>query len=117
VARGDQGEDLGRQAIGFWSLRGLPPKTFTASFRHRDARANALPNHAQKRALLQGIISCGRCARHMYLRYSGPNGDFRSRSVSPSVAPKADRSVRKCEHWRSMRKLSDLFRRRSRHTV
>jgi DNA invertase Pin-like site-specific DNA recombinase len=27
-------------------------------------------------ALLQGIVSCGRCARHMCLRYSGPNGDY-----------------------------------------
>jgi DNA invertase Pin-like site-specific DNA recombinase len=28
------------------------------------------------RALLQGIVSCGRCARRMCLRYSGPNGDY-----------------------------------------
>ena len=27
-------------------------------------------------ALLQGIVSCGRCARRMCLRYSGPNGDY-----------------------------------------
>jgi Recombinase zinc beta ribbon domain len=27
-------------------------------------------------ALLQGIVSCGRCARRMSLRYSGPNGDY-----------------------------------------
>jgi hypothetical protein len=27
-------------------------------------------------ALLQGIASCGRCARRMCLRYSGPNGDY-----------------------------------------
>ena len=27
-------------------------------------------------ALLQGIISCGRCARRMCLRYSGPHGDY-----------------------------------------
>ncbi|MGH7042389.1 MAG: recombinase family protein [Acetobacteraceae bacterium] len=26
-------------------------------------------------ALLQGIVSCGRCARRMCLRYSGPHGD------------------------------------------
>ena len=27
-------------------------------------------------AMLQGIVSCGRCARRMGLRYSGPNGDY-----------------------------------------
>jgi DNA invertase Pin-like site-specific DNA recombinase len=27
-------------------------------------------------ALLQGIVVCGRCGRHMYLRYSGPHGDY-----------------------------------------
>ena len=27
-------------------------------------------------ALLQGIVGCGRCARRMCLRYSGPNGDY-----------------------------------------
>jgi DNA invertase Pin-like site-specific DNA recombinase len=27
-------------------------------------------------ALLQGIVSCGRCARRMCLRYSGPHGDY-----------------------------------------
>jgi len=27
-------------------------------------------------ALLQGIVSCGRCGHHMTLRYSGPNGDY-----------------------------------------
>jgi DNA invertase Pin-like site-specific DNA recombinase len=27
-------------------------------------------------ALLRGIVCCGRCARRMCLRYSGPNGDY-----------------------------------------
>ncbi len=27
-------------------------------------------------ALLQGIVVCGRCSRHMYLQYSGPHGDY-----------------------------------------
>ena len=27
-------------------------------------------------ALLQGIVVCGHCGRHMYLRYSGPHGDY-----------------------------------------
>ena len=27
-------------------------------------------------ALLQGIVSCGRCSRRMCLRYSGPRGDY-----------------------------------------
>ena len=27
-------------------------------------------------ALLQGIAICGRCGRHMSLRYTGPNGDY-----------------------------------------
>jgi hypothetical protein len=30
----------------------------------------------QGNALLQGIVSCGRCARRMCLRYSGPHGDY-----------------------------------------
>jgi DNA invertase Pin-like site-specific DNA recombinase len=28
------------------------------------------------RALLQGIVLCGRCGRHMTLSYSGPHGDY-----------------------------------------
>ena len=38
-------------------------------------------------ALLQGIVSCGRCARRMCLRYSGPNGDY------PVYVCVADRSA------------------------
>lgn len=39
-----------------------------------DAGRPGAPRKGQ--ALLQGIVSCGRCARRMCLRYSGPNGDY-----------------------------------------
>jgi DNA invertase Pin-like site-specific DNA recombinase len=39
-----------------------------------DANRPGVPRKGN--ALLQGIVVCGRCSRHMYLRYSGPHGDF-----------------------------------------
>jgi DNA invertase Pin-like site-specific DNA recombinase len=39
-------------------------------------------------ALLQGIAICGRCGRHMSLRYTGPNGDY------PVYCCRADRDQR-----------------------
>ena len=42
-------------------------------------------------ALLQGIVSCGRCARRMCLRYSGPHGDY---PVYVCVAASSTRSRR-----------------------
>jgi hypothetical protein len=40
---------------------------------HYDKDRRGVPRNG--RALLQGIVSCGRCACRMCLRYSGPNGD------------------------------------------
>jgi DNA invertase Pin-like site-specific DNA recombinase len=39
-------------------------------------------------ALLQGIAICGRCGRHMSVRYTGPNGDY------PVYCCRADRDQR-----------------------
>lgn len=50
-------------------------------------------------ALLQGIASCGRCARRMCLRYSGPHGD------SPVYVCAADRSAEgrpRCQEVRAL---------------
>src|SRR4051794_21097870 len=50
-------------------------------------------------ALLQGIVSCGRCARRMCLRYSGPHGDF------PLYACAADQSAQggpRCQEVRAL---------------
>jgi DNA invertase Pin-like site-specific DNA recombinase len=41
---------------------------------HYDKDRRGVPRKG--RALLQGIVCCGRCARRMCLRYSGPNGDY-----------------------------------------
>jgi hypothetical protein len=41
---------------------------------HYDAGQPGAPRKGS--ALLQGIVSCGRCARRMCLRYSGPHGDY-----------------------------------------
>ena len=50
-------------------------------------------------ALLQGIASCGRCARRMCLRYSGPHGDL------PVYVCAADRSAEgrpRCQEVRAL---------------
>jgi len=50
-------------------------------------------------ALLQGIVSCGRCARRMCLRYSGPNGDY------PVYVCAADRNAEgrpRCQEVRAL---------------
>ena len=57
-------------------------------------------------ALLQGIASCGRCARRMCLRYSGPNGDYPVYMCVATITPKGNRSARRCERSRWMLKLS-----------
>jgi DNA invertase Pin-like site-specific DNA recombinase len=51
------------------------------------------------KALLQGVVSCGRCARRMCLRYSGPHGDY------PVYVCAADRSSEgrpRCQEVRAL---------------
>jgi hypothetical protein len=50
-------------------------------------------------ALLQGIVSCGRCARRMCLRYSGTHGDF---PVYVCVADQALDGGPKCQEVRAL---------------
>ena len=49
-------------------------------------------------ALLQGIVSCGRCARRMCLRYSGPKGDY---PVYVCVADRSAEGRPKCQEARA----------------
>ena len=51
------------------------------------------------RALLQGIVSCGRCARRMCLRYSGPNGDY---PVYMCVADHSSTGQPRCQEVRAL---------------
>jgi DNA invertase Pin-like site-specific DNA recombinase len=50
-------------------------------------------------ALLQGIVSCGRCARRMCLRYSGPHGDY---PVYVCVADSSAEGRPRCQEVRSL---------------
>jgi len=50
-------------------------------------------------ALLQGIVSCGRCARRMCLRYSGPNGDY---PVYVCVADRSAQGRPRCQEVRAL---------------
>ena len=49
--------------------------------------------------LLQGIVSCGRCGRHMTLRYSGPNGNY---PVYICVADQISEGLPKCQEVRAL---------------
>ena len=50
-------------------------------------------------ALLQGIVSCGRCARRMCLRYSGPHGDY---PVYVCVADSSAEGRPRCQEVRAL---------------
>jgi len=50
-------------------------------------------------ALLQGVVSCGRCARRMCLRYSGPHGDY---PVYVCVADRSAEGRPKCQEVRAL---------------
>jgi len=50
-------------------------------------------------ALLQGIISCGRCARRMCLRYSGPHGNY---PVYMCVADQSSAGLPRCQEVRAL---------------
>ena len=50
-------------------------------------------------ALLQGLVSCGRCSRRMCLRYSGPHGDY---PVYMCVADHSADGQPKCQEVRAL---------------
>jgi DNA invertase Pin-like site-specific DNA recombinase len=50
-------------------------------------------------ALLQGIVVCGRCGRRMYLRYSGPRGDY---PVYQCTADQQREGGRRCQEVRGL---------------
>ena len=50
-------------------------------------------------ALLQGIVSCGRCARRMCLRYSGPHGTY---PVYMCVADQSSAALPRCQEVRAL---------------
>ena len=50
-------------------------------------------------ALLQGIVSCGRCGSHMYLRYSGPEGNY---PVYVCVVDQISEDRPKCQEVRAL---------------
>lgn len=50
-------------------------------------------------ALLQGIAVCGRCGRRMYLRYSGPHGDY---PVYQCSADQQREGGRRCQEVRAL---------------
>ena len=50
-------------------------------------------------ALLQGIVSCGRCGRRMCLRYSGPKGDY---PVYVCVADSNSEGRPRCQEVRAL---------------
>jgi hypothetical protein len=58
------------------------------------------------RALLQDIVCCGRCARRMCLRYSGPIAIIRFTCASRTTVPLDNRDARKSGLFRSMRRSS-----------
>ena len=58
-------------------------------------------------ALLQGIVGCGRCARRMCLRYSGPNGDF---PVYVCVADQSLDGAPKCQEVRALQVDAEVER-------
>jgi DNA invertase Pin-like site-specific DNA recombinase len=75
-----------------------------------DAERSGAPRKGN--ALLQGIASCGRCGRRMYLRYSGPEAIIRSTFALPTSSPKAGPNARRCARWRSTPRWSGCFFRR-----
>ncbi len=58
-------------------------------------------------ALLQGIVSCGRCARRMCLRYSGTDGDF---PVYVCVADQTFDGGPKCQEVRALQVDAEVER-------
>ena len=50
-------------------------------------------------AMLQGIVSCGRCGRRMCLRYSGPHGDY---PVYMCVADQSAAGQPRCQEVRAL---------------
>ena len=58
-------------------------------------------------ALLQGLVVCGRCGRHMGLRYSGPSGDY------PVYCCTADQTIEgrpRCQEVRALQVDAEVER-------
>ena len=64
---------------------------------HYGAGAPGVPR--QGRALLQGMVVCARCARHMGVRYSGPHGNY---PVYCCAAEQLMRGGPRCQEVRAM---------------
>jgi Recombinase zinc beta ribbon domain/Recombinase len=72
-------------------------RQLTDNVGHYDAGRPGAPRKGN--ALLQGIVSCGRCARRMCLRYSGPNGDY---PVYVCVADSSSEGRPRCQEVRAL---------------
>jgi DNA invertase Pin-like site-specific DNA recombinase len=72
---------------------------------HYDAGRPGAPRKGN--ALLQGIVSCGRCGRRMCLRYSGPNGDY---PVYACVADSSSEGRPRCQEVRALAVDADVER-------
>jgi len=81
---------------------------------NRKQLANNVSHYEAKRpgvsrkgcALLQGLVVCGRCGRHMGLRYSGSSGDYPVYCCTAVRRSKGSRAARKCVPFRSMPRWS-----------
>jgi len=62
-------------------------------------RTTSLATTAQGQWIAAGIVSCGRCGRHMTLRYSGPDGDY---PVYVCVADQISEGRPKCQEVRAL---------------
>jgi hypothetical protein len=66
------------------------------------------PGVARKgRALLQGIVLCGRCGRHMGLGYSGPHGDY---PVYRCTADQGEAGWPRCQEVRALQVDAEVER-------
>ena len=72
-------------------------RQLTDNVGHYDAGRLGAPHKGK--ALLQGIVSCGRCARRMCLRYSGPHGDY---PVYVCAADQSSEGRPRCQEVRAL---------------
>ena len=72
-------------------------KQLTDNVGHYDAGRPGAPRKGS--ALLQGIVACGRCARRMCLRYSGPNGNY---PVYVCIADRSSEGRPRCQEVRAL---------------
>ena len=72
---------------------------------HYEAKRPGVPRKGC--ALLQGLVVCGRCGRHMGLRYSGPSGDY------PVYCCTADQTIEgrpRCQEVRALQVDAEVER-------